>query len=939
MNSTCPTQRFSARLVLMLLAAIPLSAGTATAAEPANAAGEAFFEKHIRPLLVTHCYSCHGAKEQESDLRLDSREALLKGGYAGSAAVAGKPAESLIMQMIGYEGDVKMPPVGKLPDAEIAAMRSWIEQGLPWPAGVVLQPGNSIAAAQQNHWSFRPLAAFSPPAASTLPPQTAAWVQNPVDQWVAARLHEAGLTPAPLADRRTLLRRFTFALWGLPPTPEQVEAFTNDPAPDADVLARWVDRLLASPHYGVRWGRHWLDIARYADTKGYVFTEEPRYPYAYTFRDYVIESLNADLPYDQFVREQLAADQFPRPDGDTRSLAALGFLTVGRRFSNNKHDIIDDRIDVLSRGLLGLTVTCARCHDHKYDPVPTADYYALYGVFASCEEPAEPPLIGKPEDTAEFRAFQQELGKLQGECDTYRDQQYAALLRELRTQAGDYFLAAVASKEREAQGHERPMLSLAAGDLRPSVLNRWRAHLQRQTPDNPLFGLWQQLKNTPEPQFAAKLKAWLAAPPSNTHPRLLAEVAAHLPADRDALALLYGKLLREAATLTEPMPADGAAAAVTAVQSVAGDLKSLAESFHGEQAPCYVDLDEAQRIFARDVKTRLSSLKKKVDVFRVNSPVAPPRAMVLVDAAQPVQPRILVRGNPGRPGDPVPRRFLSVLSAGEPQPFQTGSGRAELAKAVTAADNPLFARVIANRVWAQHFGEGLVRTASDFGARSDPPSHPELLDHLAATLIRSGWSLKALHREILLSATFQQQSTLRPECSSVDPENRLLWKWNRQRLEYEPLRDAMLAAAGQLDERFGGRSVDLFKSPFTGRRTAYGYIDRQELPAVFRVFDVANPDATSPGRPETTVAQQALYLLNSPFVMEQAQHLAARTAGISDAATRVTELYRLALARSPDPSELQLALAFVEKATAGKVAAWEKLAHALLCSNEFAFID
>ncbi len=912
--------------------------GVATA-QADNADDEAFFERHVRPVLINRCMSCHGAEEQESDLRLDSRAAVLKGGYAGSAAVPGKPDESRLLQMIGYEGDIKMPPAGKLPEAEIAALREWIQRGMPWPQGLVLQPRNSIESARASHWAYRPLSQASIEPAR-LPEKFRDWPRNPIDAFVAARLAAAGMTPAPAADRRTLLRRMTFALWGLPPKPEQVQAFVSDPSPDAEATAKRVDQLLASPRYGMRWGRHWLDIARYADTKGYVFTQEPRYPYAYTYRDYVIDALNADLPYDQFVREQLAADQYPRPDGDNRALAALGFLTVGRRFSNNKHDIIDDRIDVLSRGLLGLTVTCARCHDHKYDAVPTADYYALYGVFASCNEPDEPPLIGTPEDTPEYRAFMQELAKRQQEHDAYRDAGYAELLRELRRQAGDYFLAAVDWKRPAEPVGDAAAFTLAASDLRPGVINRWKAFVQRQPADDPVFGLWRQLRDAPADQFAAAVEKFLANPPEGTDSALLHAMAQRAPSNRDALALVYARLLRDAGSLPEDAPHDGAVVALTSLAAERERLAQVAHVLHGEAAPCYVPVDEGERIFDRATKTKLAELLRKIDSFKVNDPAAPARAMVLLDNPQPVQPRILVRGNPGRPGDVVPRRFLSVLSEGTPEPFKNGSGRAELAAAITSAENALFARVMVNRVWTQHFGEGLVRTASDFGARSDPPSHPELLDYLAKRFIASGWSLKALHREILLSATYQQRSDDRPACRQADPENRLLWKWNRLRLEFEPLRDSMLAVAGNLDERVGGRSVDLFKPPFTGRRTVYGHIDRQELPAVFRVFDVANPDATSPGRPKTTVAQQSLYLLNSPFVMEQAQRLAARTQAWNDRpAERITQLYRLALGREPDDVERALAVGFIEQAAAGKLAAWDKLAHALLCSNEFVFVD
>ena len=352
-----------------------------------------FFESRVRPILVDRCIKCHGPKKQSSNLRLDSREAALKGGDSGPSLVPAKPEESLIIQAVAQtHEDLKMPPGGKLPEPAVAIIRQWVALGAPWSANTG-QDNASVPTKGHDpappHWSFQPVGSPSPP-----PVEDRNWAGSPVDAFVLARLEAAGLTPSARADKRTLIRRATIDLWGIPPTAEEIEAFELDSTPDA--FARLVDRLLASPRYGERWGRHWLDVARYADTKGYVFTQDRRYPYAYTYRDYVIKALNADLPYDRFVLQQLAADQLPRGD-DPRALAAMGFLTVGRRFLLDQNEIIDDRIDVVCRGLLGLTVTCARCHDHKFDPIPTEDYYSLYGVFASSIEPAELPLLVKAE--------------------------------------------------------------------------------------------------------------------------------------------------------------------------------------------------------------------------------------------------------------------------------------------------------------------------------------------------------------------------------------------------------------------------------------------------------------------------------------------------------------------------------------------------------------
>jgi hypothetical protein len=596
-----------------------------------------------------------------------------------------------------------------------------------------------------------------------------------VDAFILARLEAKGLKPAPPADRRTLVRRVTFDLTGLPPTAQEVAAFEADASPDA--FAKVVDRLLASPAYGERWGRHWLDVARYADTKGYVFTEERRFPYAYTYRNYVIRAFNEDLPYDRFILEQLAADRMPHGE-DSRPLAAMGFLTLGRRFLNNVHDIIDDRIDVVSRGLLGLTVACARCHDHKYDPIPQKDYYSLYGVFASSVEPKELPLVGGPDRTPAYDAFEKELHQRQEAVAKYQEEHKA-------------------------------------------------------------------------------------------------ELAARNRKFRDGLR----------------------------------------------------------------------ALQKKVDELNATSPAAPPRAMVLEDRARPVTPHVFLRGNPNNPGTKVPRQFIQILAGASRRPFQDGSGRLELARAIASKENPLTARVLVNRVWQHHFGAGLVRTPGDFGLRSEPPTHPELLDYLAWRFMEDGWSIKKLHRLILLSRVYQQQNVADPETVRVDPENRLLGAMNRRRLEFEALRDALLAVSGKLDRTRGGRAVDLFTAPFTGRRTVYGFIDRQNLPGVLRTFDFASPDSTTARRYQTTVPQQALFLLNSPFVMEQSRLLVARTevAGCPEPEARIQQLYRLVYARAAAPEEVALGLRFLDDADpaprAPALTAWEQYAQVLLLANEFMFVD
>ena len=905
---------------------------------------EKFFEEKIRPVLVASCLECHGPKKQESGLRLDSRKALIDGGDSGERAVVpGEPGRSLLVKAINHRGEVHMPPDSKLTDDQIAGLTEWIKQGVPWPAAVSsVQPALTAAdrarVDRQKHWAYQPVT--RPP---TPPVKDAAWLRSAVDPFILARLEEKGLTPSPEADRRTLLRRVTFDLVGLPPTPEEADAFVGDQSPDA--FERLVDRLLASPHFGERWGRHWLDVARYADTKGYAFAQERRYPYSYTYRDYVIQAFNRDLPYDRFITEQLAADRLPLGD-EKGPLAALGFLTTGRKFNNN-HDDIDDQIDVVTRGLLGVTVACARCHDHKYDAIPTEDYYSLYGVFASSSQPAELPLLVPPEETAAYQEFEKELQKKRDELTEFVKSRHADFLDQTRKQSADY-LARVAAGEQNTLLAKLPFLSLDPKDLRPRMIQRWQRYLdQHAKADHAALGLWRELTKLDNEGFKEKAAPVLARWQSlaegtaagQVNPLVKAAFAADVPATRLDVPRVYGKLLTDA--YGEWQKAGGNA---EALEKMSPPAKQLAEILLGKDSPTDIAQDDVKQYLNRADNNKYTELKKKVDSFQATSPLAPPRAMVVVDNPKPTEPRVLVRGNPARPGPAVPRQFLLVLAGENRQPFSDGSGRKELATKIVSPDNPLTRRVIVNRLWMHHFGEPLALSPSDFGIRSDPPSHPELLDSLATQLLESGWSLKAVHRQIVTSAAYRQASVDRSDCRAADPENRLLWRMNRRRLELEAMRDSLLAVAGQLDETMYGRPVELTKSPHTRRRAVYGYIDRQDLPNLFRVFDIASPDQSSPRRPRTTVPQQALFLMNSPFVVEQAKALAARVpqGEATDDGERIAALYRLIFQRYPDSDEASTGRAFIVSAQAepdAKLSPWDQYAQLLLLTNEAMYID
>src|SRR5262245_56369703 len=921
-------------------------------APPLTPEQEKLFEEKVRPLLAANCFECHGPKKQESGLRLDSRAAVIEGGDSGEKTVVpGDPERSLLVKAINHVGDYHMPAKRKLADDEFADLTEWVKTGVPWPAVITpttehkQSPTELASFHRQSHWAYQTVQ--RPP----LPPilNSEFTIQNSVDAFVVNKLRAAGLTPSPPADRRTLIRRLSFDLIGLPPSPEDVEAYAADCSPDA--YERLVDRLLASPRYGERWGRHWLDVARYGDTKGYAFPPGRRYTHAYTYRDYVIRALNEDLPYNEFLLEQLAADKLPESEQDKTRLAALGFLTTGRKF-NNRNDDIDDQIDAVSRGLLGITVACARCHDHKYDAIPTEDYYSLFGVFASCTEPAELPLISPPQETKdreaspEYKKFEEGLAKLKGEFDKFKIDKHAEFLDQSRKQAADY-LAKIAAGESDALAAKLPFMSLDPKDLRPRLLQRWQQFLdQHAKPDDPVLGLWHDLLKVTTGEFSEKSQLILArwrdrssgTAKGQCNPLVQAAFTDDAPTARTDVARIYGKLLTD---IYQQWFSAGASD--EALEKLPPENRQIAEILVGKDSPTSVSLDDVRQFLNRADRNKFQELQKKADSFQANSPFAPPRAMVVVDNPSPMEPRVLIRGNPARPGNVVPRQFLMVLAENR-QPFTGGSGRLELARAIVSPENPLTPRVIVNRLWMHHFGEPLVLSPSDFGIRCEPPSHPELLDWLAGDLLDRGWSLKTLHRQMVCSATYRQASLDQPDCRSADPENRLLWRMNRRRLEFETARDTLLALADRLDTGMFGRAVEITKSPFPRRRGVYGFIDRQDLPNLYRVFDLASPDSSSPRRPRTTVPQQALFLMNSPFVVEQAQALASRPeiSGAGDDAAKITALYRLVVNRLPDSDELTIGRAFLAApaATDGpQLSALEQYAQLLLLTNEVMYVD
>lgn len=751
-----------------LLALVLAQPASARAAPPPSSTEIDHFEKKVRPILATHCWKCHGPQRPKGGLRFDSAAGLAKGGNSGAAVVPGRPEKSLLIQAVRHSDILKMPPKYKLKPGEIADLEAWIKAGAPWPGEAAARPtsGAGATAEQRNYWAFQPIR--TPPVPAV---KNAAWVRNQIDTFILSKLEAAGLQPSPPAEPSVLLRRLYFDLIGLPPTPSEAEAFHQSSIfPLRSAILQITDRLLASPHHGERWARHWLDVVRYADTTANDANAVMRY--AWRYRDYVVAALNKDRPYDQFIVEQLAGDLLP-PTGDIEidreRLIATGFLMIGPKAlaetdkEQSRLDIVDDQLDVTGRAFLGLTLGCARCHDHKFDPIPTLDYYALAGIFRSTE--------------------------------VFRD------------------------------------------DVRNA-------------------SFWHE---------------W-------------------------------------------PLPGP-----------------------RGQGAPI----------------------------------IMAPRE------GKPADLKIHLRGDHHRLGQLAPRGFLQVIAdKQQPSLSRSQSGRLELARWIASPRNPLTARVIVNRIWQHHFGAGLVATPDNFGTRGDKPSHPELLDWLAACLIDSGWSMKAVHRLIVTSSTYQMSSAVSQQAQRVDPSNRLLSHMPRRRLDAESLRDAMLAVSGQLNPVIGGGEAgellfaagevidgkrDFFRPnrvqadhphyTRSTRRSIYLPVVRNALPDVLALFDAADPNGVTAARNDTTVPSQALFLLNHPFVRGHALHFAKRLladAGVSDA-DRVRSAYRLALIRTPTQAELVATWEFLDRysaraqkqrdASAARLAAWQSFCQTLLCGNEFLYVE
>ena len=757
-----------------------------------------------------------------------------------------------------------------------------------------------ITAEQRAFWSFQPIGRPEPPAV-----QQEKWVRQGVDRFILAELEKRGLSPSPEADRRTLIRRVTFDLIGLPPTPEEIAEFVNDS--HADAYERLVERLLASPHFGERWGRHWLDVARYAEDQAHTF-QARMYPNGFEYRDWVVRALNADLPYDEFVVHQIAGDLMPGEPTNDR-LAPLGYFALGPVYYSDAGcaakaalDELDDRIDTLAAGFLGLTVACARCHDHKFDPITQRDYYALAGVFSSTGY-REAPLV--PKDVVEvYTAGQQRIQQAEQAWNGHLDAESRRLAEVHAGKTAGYLEASWLWAHWPTETAKPSLAEFSKGrGLEPFLLERWEQFVQ---PGNrgklPALNDW----------FAVLERADLTVTDGGV-PEAVRQAAEGVQLSLDDV---LGK------------PAEDAS------------RQELIKLLRENNGPLQIPRDRVEALLEEAAKPRAAELKTALETARKDAPPKYPFAHSLTEGTiGPIKLRI--RGNPAKTGPEVPRRFLEVL-APEPAPlFQQGSGRLELARAIASAENPLTARVMVNRLWQQHFGRGLVATPSNFGQLGERPSHPQLLDYLAGRLIDQGWSLKAVHREMVLSATYRQSSAANAGAMEQDGDNVWLWRMPRRRLDVESWRDGLLAVTGVLERKVGGAPGDLADAGFV-RRTLYGKISRHNLNSLLRLFDFPDPNISSAKRTQTTVPLQQLFVLNSEFMIRRAQELARRLAGEgADDRERILRAYALLYGREASEDELAAGLEFLRSPveTGSRLNAWEQYAQVLLAGNEFTFID
>ncbi|QDT13850.1 PSD1 and planctomycete cytochrome C domain-containing protein [Stieleria marina] len=919
----------------LLIAACLIGCGSSVAwsGEAPSQEDLAFFEKDVRPLLVKHCYECHSGNETDGGLALDSRDGLFTGGDSGTAITSGDPDDSLLIEAVSYKNhDLQMPPSGRLDDREIKTLKQWIKIGVPDPREASTptghEPNGMSVEDGRSFWAFQSVGNPSPPTVADKD-----WGQSPIDAFVLAKLESANLSPATKADRRTLIRRATFDLTGLPPTPADIDAFVSDDSPNA--FADLVERLLASPQYGVRWGRHWLDVARYADSNG--LDENLAFGNAWRYRDYVIDALNNDKPFDRFLIEQIAGDLLPESNQETKT--ATGYLVLGAKVLAEPDreklvmDTIDEQLDAMGKAFLGMTFGCVRCHNHKFDPIQQSDYYALAAIFKGTKTFGDSKqgaimhwnehTFANDEQTAQIAKVDASIAEKKKAASSFKNKVIAEIRASARDAAVEYLVAATQFKS-TASLNEVASIAEPHG-LHPRILHHCRLHLEYHRSDAVLVK-WHDLASQSQ---SVRVH----------YTRLFADATTALASARkkDPKAKRTGdKLLNEVlAVLDDP----SGLLAVPAKPEFA---------FNADQLRRYDELMEAARI----AESNADDL---------------PSAMSVTDATVVSELPIHIRGSHRNFGEPVAREFPEVMRTSSVRPIfpANQSGRLQLARWMASTQHPLTARVYVNRIWSWHFGRGIVGSTDNFGLLGERPSHPELLDYLARYFMQSGWSTKEMHRLLMNSSVYQMESTGNEESGiAVDPENHLLWKFPMQRLDAELIRDSILAVSGRLDATLGGKTVPLRNRQFVFnhtsvdhtkydslRRAAYLPVIRNNLYSFFAQFDFPDPTMPTGTRSATVVAPQALLMMNADLVADSADEFATQLiSSRSTDAERIDLAYQTAFGRAATKDETNRAIHFVDDLTSRSLTrsdsvdanalhqAWSLLSQSLFASNEFIFI-
>jgi len=906
-----------------------------------------YFEKNVRPVLVANCQPCHNAKTKSSGLDLSSAAGFTAGGAGGALVARDQLESSELLRVIGYEDSLKMPPMGKLKPEAIESLTNWVKMGALWPgadmtaAVVAPSPKREFTEEQKSFWAFQAVKDAAVPKV-----KNSSWVKTPVDAFILAKLEEKGLKPAPPATKTALLRRVTFDLTGLPPTEQEIDDFLADNSPKA--FEKVVDRLLDSPRYGERWGRHWLDVARYADSTGN--DEDHRYPYAWRYRDYVIAAFNNDMPYDQFVREQIAGDLLaadPNRAYNPDSVVATGFLALGAKAlaqvdkKKMLYDVWDEQVDVTSRAFLGMTMACARCHDHKFDPILTKDYYSMVGMFASTRsfEKANQgvasllyrPLIPDSEYKA-YQAYQAKVGLVNVEAEEMIDAVVQKTAEQASMRLAEYMLAA---RSVYADGMNARAVAKEKG-LEPAVLNKWvkllTAKPVKGSTDKPFLDEWEAASGKELADVAVQYQR-----------RYQAELARHFSVAAKANVSARKRL--EAGDPTK--------------QTVKNESKdSFFNAVFNGNGPFAIAAKDREKLLTDAEWEQVYTIRGNAAELKKQGPPDPDMADA-VSEDKPVRQKILMRGDYNSPGDDAPLGVPTILAKVEPAPASfNGSGRLEVANWIASAENPMTARVMVNRLWMWHYGEGIVATPDNFGKMGARPTHPELLDYLASRFVEGGWSVKKMQRTMVLSNAYQMSSDADEKTTAADPENALISRFNRQRLDVEEIRDGMLAIDGTLDETMGGTlqkgtgtdsensAGRLSLNPeILKRRTVYLPLRRSNLPTLLNLYDFGDATTVNGKRSLTNVAPQALFMMNSEFVMLRAKNIT--TALLEDASLsdreRMQQMFLKALDRKPEPEEIDAGFTYMshfkEKFHADEVAAWQSFFHILLTSNEFIYIE